>query len=161
MAVVTLPVVEESTSAPSAVPRDTEKQSPLAGLHILLVDDSDDAREPLRLLLRSLGTHVEAVRDGRDGLEIARTSPLDLVLCDLRMPMMDGYEFIRQLGRNSSTLAPPVIALSGLASEADRWCTSRAGFEAHLAKPVDERTLVATLNSVLSHPRPRGSNIAP
>ena len=65
------------------------------------------------------------------------------------MPRVDGYEFIRELlGRPGST-HPPVVAMSGLVSDADRALTKAAGFKAHLSKPFDEAAIVAAVNSVI------------
>jgi len=70
------------------------------------------------------------------------------------MPRMDGYEFIHELLNGSETVHPPVVAMSGFVSEADRQRTREAGFKAHLAKPFDEATLVRAVNSVLSQRSP-------
>lgn len=148
--ILKLPLVGEGPDRVQDAPDLAEPVTSLAGLTILVVDDSDDALESLQILLRQLGARVEAAHDGREALELARVANIDLVLCDLRMPRMDGYEFIRELNRSPSKLNPPVVAMSGQASEADRQRTRRAGFEAHIAKPFNEAVLVATVSAVVS-----------
>jgi signal transduction histidine kinase/CheY-like chemotaxis protein len=126
----------------------------LAGLSIMLVEDSDDARDALAILLGFLGARVSAARDGREGLAMAAASVPDIVLCDLRMPRMDGYEFIRELRRLPHP--PPVIAMSGLVSDADRDRTREAGFMAHIAKPFDEAAIIAAVALGRDAPKPWG-----
>ena len=117
-----------------------------------MVEDSEDARDALSTLLQLHGATVTTAYDGRDALDIIQgaiqgAAP-DLVLCDLRMPRMDGYELIHELLREPSTAHLPVVAMSGLVSEADRQRTLEAGFKAHIAKPFDEATIVAAVRSV-------------
>jgi CheY-like chemotaxis protein len=122
----------------------------LSGLSVLVVEDSDDAREMLRDLLNLLGAQATAARDGREALEMMRDAVPDLVLCDLRMPRMDGFEFIRELHHRPSA-SPPVVAVSAFASAADRARTREAGFAAHIAKPFDETDLIAAVGAALAH----------
>ena len=120
-----------------------------------MVEDSDDAREALHALLLYLGATVTTAADGRAALDTLRDaeSPPDLILCDLRMPRMDGYEFIRELRRTPQTNHPPVIAMSGLVSEPDRALTRAAGFKAHISKPFDEAAIIAVITSVIARPK--------
>jgi CheY-like chemotaxis protein len=131
-------------------------KSPLAGLSILVVEDSDDTRESLRALLELLGAEVSAARDGREALDMMKrdTKP-DVVLCDLLMPRMDGFEFIRELDGGPSPVHPPVVALSGLASEASRRRTQEAGFVGQIKKPFDEAAVVAAVDAALSQRQER------
>jgi signal transduction histidine kinase len=136
------PELEEAPSAGA-------EPSALAGLSILVVEDSDDTRELLKDLLQLLGVTVSVARDGREALDVLRESVPDVVLCDLRMPRMDGYEFIRELQRADSPVHPPVVAVSGLANEADRQRARDAGFAAHIRKPFDQAALVAGVGAAL------------
>lgn len=129
----------------------------LAGLSLLVVDDVEDARESLRILLQHLGANVTVASGGREGLNMARDHEPDLVLCDLRMPRMDGFEFIRELHRDTSSAHLPVVAVTALASDADREQTREAGFEGHINKPFDEAAIVAAVDAAL---HPHGGNAA-
>jgi signal transduction histidine kinase/CheY-like chemotaxis protein len=130
----------------------------LAGLSLLIVEDSEDSRDALRAVLQQLGADVLLAGDGREALAIVAKMAPDLVLCDLRMPVMDGFEFVRELHR--APVSPPVVAISGLASDADRERTRAAGFEAHIKKPFDEATVAAAVAAALRHrhERARGNN---
>ena len=76
----------------------------------------------------------------------------DLVLCDLRMPEMDGFEFIERLQRANPSGRPPVMAVSALASDLDRERIRDAGFEAYLKKPYDDESVVAAVGHALHRP---------
>ena len=140
----------------AAVPAPDAANTPaatLAGLSLLVVDDVEDARETLRELLQHLGAKVSVAGSGREGLDIVRDAGPDLVLCDLRMPRMDGFEFVRQLNRATSPAHPPVVAVTALTSEADHQRTREAGFDGHINKPYDEVAIVAAVFAALQrHP---------
>lgn len=128
----------------------------LAGLSLLVVDDVEDAREALRGLLQHMGAKVSVAGSGREGLDRARDDEPDLVMCDLRMPRMDGFEFIRELNRATSPARTPVVAVTAMASEADHQRTREAGFHGHLNKPFDEAAIVAAVDAALRPgPEPR------
>jgi CheY-like chemotaxis protein/anti-sigma regulatory factor (Ser/Thr protein kinase) len=155
--VVRLPLAAEVPSQDGVRPsvaRPEGTAAPFAGLSILVVEDSEDALEFLRNQLELLGARVTGSPDGRGALNLVRSAPPDLVLCDLRMPRLDGYEFIHELLAGPEAAHPPVVAMSGFVSDSDRQRTRDAGFKAHLAKPFDEATLVRTVNSVLGSHRP-------
>ena len=123
----------------------------LTGLSVLVVEDADDARESLRNLLQLLGAEVRIARDGQEALDMMLRGPSpDVVLCDLLMPHLDGFEFVRELRSRLLSACPPVIAMSGLASETSRERASRAGFEGHLKKPFSEAGLVSAVQRALA-----------
>jgi CheY-like chemotaxis protein len=103
---------------------------------VLLIEDNDDAREALRVLLELDGYDVEAAADGAQGLEIARGKTPAVALIDIGLPGMDGYEVARRLralaGRQSF-----LVALTGYSDPDDRRRAEEAGFDAHVVKPVD------------------------
>ena len=146
---VRFPIVREK-GIHEPVARTTERApAALAGLSILLVDDMEDARDTMQALLQHLGATVSVAADGSAGLDMVREVSPDLVLCDLRMPHMDGYEFMRELRRGVLPSHPPVLALTALASNADRERTREAGFNGHVSKPCDEATLIAAIDAAL------------
>ena len=151
---IRFPLAPESDRTLSAVaPGRSNLLHELNGLRLLVVEDMDDAREMTRLLLERLGADVVVARDGIEALEAVAIVKPDVVLCDLRMPRMDGYEFIRALHHTPGITAPPVIAISGLASREDHRRTERAGFEGHLDKPFDDAGLLAAVGAVIGRRR--------
>jgi signal transduction histidine kinase len=123
--------------------------SPICGLSILLVEDTDDTREAMRVLLETLGARVSLASDGREALSVIAGGNFDVVLCDLWMPVMDGFEFLRELRRDPDRDRLPVIAVSGLISEADHERTRTAGFAGHIDKPVEDAALFSSVQAVL------------
>jgi CheY-like chemotaxis protein len=103
------------------------------------------------VLLRESGAEVVTVADARAALEALRARPPDVLVSDIGMPEVDGYELIREIRR----LAPdaggrtPAIALTAFAQGADHREALRAGYDRHLAKPVDAVTLTRTVRDVL------------
>ena len=126
---------------------------PFDGLTILVVEDTADSLDATRMMLAVLGADVLVARSGVDALDVMATNRPDLVLCDLRMPEMDGFEFLRELCRLQGDEHVPVVAVSGLVSEADHQRTRAAGFEAHLDKPFNDTALVTAVRAGLSHGR--------
>jgi len=116
---------------------------------ILLVEDYDDAREMYRDYLEYAGFQVETARDGHEALTKARASNPDLVLMDLSMPGLDGWEATRLLKTDPATSHLTVVALSAhaLAAEGDR--AKRAGCDGFIAKPCLPHELVEQMAAYL------------
>lgn len=129
----------------------------LDDLRVLLVEDVRDTRDAVSGMLQRLGASVTVAGDGQEALEALEaldgSGKIDLVLCDLRMPRMDGYEFLHALNLDPDRPHPPVIALSGLTSGADHQRTYAAGFEGHVDKPFNEAELLAEINLVRARRR--------
>ena len=151
---VEIPLAAEKPELAAAAPVSNASSAALAGLSILLVEDSDDTRESVKDLLQLLGGTVSAARDGREALGMVFEIDPDVVLCDLRMPVMDGFEFIRELQRADPTGRPPVVAVSGFFGAADRQRTREAGFAAHVKKPFGRTALVSAIAEALASRQP-------
>ncbi len=105
-------------------------------LRVLVIEDNSDAAESLADLVKLLGHAVEVVHDGRSAVEAARASAPDVVLCDIGLPGMSGYEVAAAL-RTTAGNGTRLIAMSGYAQAEDVQRAMAAGFDAHLAKPYD------------------------
>lgn len=132
-------------------PRSHPEELVLDGSHILVVEDAEDAREAMCVMLERVGAHVLTARDGIEALESVAGNDVDLIVCDLRMPGMDGFEFLRELQAVEGHTHPPVIAVSSLASSSDHVVTQAAGFAGHVDKPFDGGRLIAAVAVVLTH----------
>jgi PAS domain S-box-containing protein len=115
-------------------------------LRILVVDDNRDSADSATDILRLLGHRVECCYDGKSALEMAGRFRPDVVLLDIAMPILDGYETQKLLRRQPGMDQVFVIAMTGYGNEDDRRRTHAAGFDAHLIKPVELDSLVGLLN---------------
>ena len=104
---------------------------------ILLVEDSIDCLTLLQIQLEWMGYEVEALAQAEDALIAARRTPPDVIVSDLGMPGMDGFEFIKHIREMPALIAIPAIALTGAARDRDIQQALAVGFTAHLAKPVE------------------------
>jgi CheY-like chemotaxis protein len=113
---------------------------------ILVVDDHPDIVQTLCCLLRMTGFEVMTASDGRDALKVAAEFHPSVILLDLGLPVLDGYEVIRRLRAEPDLRSIPVIAVTGYGGEDDRARTRDAGFDFHLVKPVQIDVLLAILS---------------
>ena len=114
---------------------------PLRGVTVLVVEDDPDSREITGLLLQHLGARVVTVESGDRGLAAVLLHQPDLVLVDLVMPEMDGFEFARRIRSDPRYRRVRLVALTGLRDEATVLKTWSIGFDGHLTKPVTEEGL--------------------
>ena len=117
----------------------------LEGVHVFVVDDEPDARELLRAVLEDQGGKVTSFTSAEDALAALKTTKPTVLVCDIGMPKMDGYQLIRALRAEESRRERiPALALTAFARAEDRKRSLVAGYQAHLAKPFDvgELTLV-------------------
>jgi CheY-like chemotaxis protein len=129
----------------------------LAGLQILLVDDEPDTLAMFRDALEGAGARVRAVPNAAEALRVAESWRPDLLVSDLGLPGMDGYELLQTLRHRGPQRTLPAVAVSAYASMDDRTRALAVGFTAHVAKPIDPAALVRALNSAL----PAGGNRPP
>jgi CheY-like chemotaxis protein len=125
---------------------------PSAQALILVVEDFDDAREMYRDYLEFSGFRVETARDGREGIEKARTLQPDLVLMDLSLPGIDGWEATRLLKADPETRDIPIVALSAHALAAEGARARAAGCDGFIAKPCLPPDLVQEISKYLRAP---------
>jgi PAS domain S-box-containing protein len=134
--IVRLPVDMAGTPLPAQT-----TVSPDRARSILIIEDNDDARESLRLLLESLGHRVLEAGDGPGGVSLALQHRPEVVLVDLGLPGMDGYAVARTLRASAGGEAMVLIAVTGYGQADDRRRSKEAGFDAHLVKPVSQLAL--------------------
>jgi signal transduction histidine kinase/CheY-like chemotaxis protein len=127
-----------------------EEAPELAGIHVLVVEDDDDARMLVAKVLEGQGAFVKAVSSAREALDILGRDRVDVLLSDIEMPGIDGYQFIRDLRLRPSQQggAVPAVALTAYARTEDRLRALRAGFQLHLSKPVQPSELVTVVASM-------------
>ena len=116
---------------------------------ILIVDDSADELQRLTGVLGKRGHEVLTATTGADGIEIARDRHPDLVLMDVVMPEINGFQATRQLKRDERTADIPVVIISAKSQEVDRVWGERQGAQAYISKPLREDILFSTIDRVL------------
>jgi twitching motility two-component system response regulator PilH len=116
---------------------------------ILVVDDSPAETHRFVNVLARHGHQVLTATGGADGIELAGSEQPDLILMDVVMPGVNGFQATRQLSRDSTTRHIPVIIVSSKNQDADRIWGKRQGACAYLTKPVDDQALIDAVNSVL------------
>ena len=116
---------------------------------ILIADDSATARHQLRGMLERNGFETLAADSGQQALEMALREHPDLILMDVVMPGMNGFQATRQLGRTPETAAIPVVLVSSKDQPVDRIWGLRQGAREYLVKPVDESSLVRCMRAQL------------
>jgi signal transduction histidine kinase len=138
------------TAAQRSAPQVAQSASTASVRRVLLVEDNADAAEAMVMLLKEFGHDVHVVHDGREALSAAEAFDPEVVLLDIGLPGIDGYELARRIRRMPRLAAATIIAVSGYGQEKDRQRSAAAGFDAHLVKPVDPRAFVAVLNAAAS-----------
>lgn len=145
------PAVRRAVSTPVGV--STTVSPRLDGVRILVVDDDDRLRGALTTLLHRAGAIVEVAESAAEARQLLDRFSAEVLLCDIAMPEEDGYTFVRKLRADPKRNRLPALALTAYASELDRADSAAAGFDRHIAKPVEFEHLVASIEGVLAERR--------
>lgn len=119
---------------------------------ILLVEDNQDNQAIYTAMLRHVGYTVLQALDGEEGVRLAREHLPALIIMDISMPILDGYDAMRLLKADAATAHIPIIALTAHAMASDRQKASDAGCSSYLSKPAEPRAVVAEVGRVLRCP---------
>jgi CheY-like chemotaxis protein len=142
--VVRLPVVVAAPGRQAAGGTD-EPAAPKSSLRILIVDDNRDAADSLVMLLRIMGNDTRTAYDGQEGVDVAGEFRPDVMLLDIGLPKLNGYEAGRRIREQSWGKGVFLIAVTGWGQDEDRRRSHEAGFDHHLVKPVDPQDLMKLL----------------
>jgi signal transduction histidine kinase/CheY-like chemotaxis protein len=147
-----LEIVLPAHDAPHAAPAPRAPRAVVKprAARVLVVDDNVDAAVLLADGLAHFGFTPLVAHDGASALDLVRGAPPQLAIVDIRMPGMDGYELAAALHALPGAAVLPIVAVTGFGQSSDRSRSERAGFAAHLVKPVQLDTLVATLDRLLA-----------
>jgi PAS domain S-box-containing protein len=137
----------ERREVATAPPRAAVEPS-LAGVRVLVVDDDDDVRGMMETVLSERGAQVRSVASAGEALDSAQRDPPDVLVSDLAMPEMDGYALLRELRGRPETPRIPAAAVTAYARPEDRRQALLAGFQMHVAKPIEPGELVAVVASL-------------
>ena len=132
--------VDPATTTPGA-----NGSAPARGRRVLVVDDNEDAADSLAQLLELLGHEVRTAYDGEAGVEAAKAFRPDVVVMDIGMPKLNGYEAARRIRGHAWGAGMVLVAQTGWGQDDDRLKSTDAGFDFHLVKPVDPAALIALL----------------
>lgn len=153
--VVSLPIMVVHDAPPEkARPKEQEmgefecSDRPLAGIRVLVVDDEPDARQLVRRVLGDCGAEVAVAESAGEAMQLIEGFRPDILVSDVGMPDQDGYNLIRQVRSRLAAKALPAVALTAFARSEDRRRALLAGFQTHVAKPVDPAELVAVVASL-------------
>lgn len=142
--VVRLPLTQSVPTPTVAAPR----RAAFPPRRVLVVDDARAAVFTLGKLLEAMGQRVRTAHDAATALEIVRSDPPDVVISDIAMPEMNGYELARRLRKECGPVEPVLVALTGYGQDSDRQRSIEAGFDYHLVKPVSSEALEKLLASL-------------
>ncbi|MGA8758060.1 MAG: response regulator [Stellaceae bacterium] len=116
---------------------------------ILIVEDTEDNRRIIRDLLTSVGYELIEAVDGGEGVALAQSERPDLILMDIQLPVIDGYEATRRIRAIPDLAKVPIIAVTSYALSGDEAKTRAAGCDGYVAKPFSPRQLVAKIREFL------------
>ena len=147
----TVRLPRRKATVPAAAGADTRAttETKLSQAHILIVEDDEDTLELLQSTFKTKGFRVTTCQSAQEALEIAPANSIDLILSDIGMPHMDGFEMMKALRQLPNMTEVPAIALSGYVSQKDTRMALDAGFNAHISKPVEPTELLNTIARLL------------
>ncbi len=146
--IVRLPVVAESPVRETIQPREDDEQRTRAKRRILIVDDNRDSADSLAQLLKIMGHEVGTAYDGEQAVEVAQVLRPEVMLLDIGMPKLNGYEACRRIREQPWGQEMFLIALTGWGQEEDHRRSDKSGFNYHIVKPVELTELMKLLASV-------------
>ena len=146
---VTLPRYQRAAVSDAKSIRRREVEKVATAAHLMIIEDDTDTLEMLRATLVARGFEVSGYESAAESLEAASNVVPDLIISDIGMPEIDGFEMIRELRQRDGYADIPAIALSGYASHKDAKLALAAGFSAHVSKPVDPAELLAMIRELL------------
>jgi two-component system, cell cycle response regulator DivK len=117
---------------------------------VLIVEDNEDNRIVYSTMLRHFGFAVDEAENGAEGILKARTNHPDLILMDIAIPLVDGWEAVERLKKDPATAAIPIVALTAHAMPADRERAMEVGCDGYLAKPCEPRAVVEEVKRILA-----------
>jgi CheY-like chemotaxis protein len=118
-------------------------------IRVLIAEDNAVNRELLREMLEARDCEVAEARDGQEALRMLESSRPDILLLDVGMPVLNGYELVRKIRSDASLATLPVLAVTAYAMQGDRENILRSGFDGYLAKPINARSLAQELDKLL------------
>jgi PAS domain S-box-containing protein len=144
--IVRLPADLDEVSQPATTT--TARPGQVPSRRVVIADDNRDSADTLSRLLKIMGHNVVTAYDGAQAVELAAAHRPELVLLDIGMPKLDGYEACRQIRQQADGGDAYIVALTGWGQEEDRRRTQEAGFDLHLVKPIDRAKLLQALSAV-------------
>jgi CheY-like chemotaxis protein len=150
---VLLPLIEQTDSItfPEPMLSCIDSEKPLSNLQILMVDDENDTREFQAFVLEQSGARLITVASGLEALQVLDQCVPDILVSDIGMPGMDGYELIQQIRSRTPDRGGRIsaIALTAYAGELNQRKAIESGFQAHLSKPVEPEQLIGAIVSLV------------
>jgi len=143
--------VPGSQKVARSLPRASRRRQPRALQRtVLVVDDVNDVTDMISLFLKHAGYHVVTAERATEALKLAGERKFDLIISDIGMPEMNGYELVEALRGMTPYRDTPMIAVTGYTEYDDRGRSLRAGFNAHLTKPIEPTRLLDLMNELLA-----------
>jgi CheY-like chemotaxis protein len=146
--IVRLPVLEVRDLGPAVAASSEARPTLGSKCRILVVEDNIDSAQSLALLLRRMGYEIEVAYDGLEAVQATAAFRPRVVLLDIGLPRMNGYEAAKRIREQSGSDEVAIVALTGWGQEKDKQLASEAGFDHHLTKPVEPATLTNLLAAI-------------